>query len=167
MSNIDKQTELIKAIEGDLVLQVKRLLADGVDINATNEDDLSLLIVAIKSNASKEMVELLLDKGADIDWKTKEGVSLLDEVVEKNRVDLAKLFIDRGIDPCKTSRKSGMTALMLAACFDYVEMMELLLERGANLYAIDKNGMSALDYARKLRCKRAQKWLEDKMANPF
>jgi len=113
------------------------------------------------------MIELLLAEGADVNWKTDEGISLLDEAVERNRIDLVKLFIERGLDPSETSRKSGMTALMLAACFDYIDMMELLLEQGADLYAVDESGMGAFDYARKLGRKRAQKWLEDKMANPF
>ena len=167
MNNVNKQTELINAVENDLVLQAKRLLAEGADINVTNEDNLPLLVIAIKNGASKEMIELLLDEGADINWKTDEGISLLDEAVERNRIDLVKLFIERGLDPAETSRKSGMTTLMLAACFDYIEMMELLLEHGADLYASDESGMGASDYARKLGRKRAQKWLEDKMANPF
>ena len=167
MNNVNKQTELINAVENDFVLQAKRLLDEGADINVSNEDNLPLLVIAIKNGASKEMIELLLDEGADISWKTEEGVTLSDEAVERNRVDLVKLFIERGLDPAETSRKSGMTTFMLAACFDYIEMMELLLEHGADLYAVDESGMSALDYARKLGRKRSHKWIEDKMANPF
>ena len=167
MNNLNKQTELINAVENDMVLQAKRLLADDTDIHVTNENNLPLLVIAIKNGASKEMIELLLDEGADVNWKTDEGISLLDEAVERNRLDLVNLFIDRGLDPSETSRRSGMTALMLAACFDYIDMMELLLKRGADLYAVDESKMGALDYARKLGRKRAQKWLEDKMSNPF
>jgi len=167
MSNTNEQTELIQAVESDSVATAKRLIDAGADIHITNEDGLPLLLLAIKHGASKEMVELLLDAGADLGWKTSEGVSLLDEAVERNRIDLVKLFIARGIDPSETSRKSGMTALMLAACFDYIDLMEVLLEHGADLYAVDESGMGASDYARKLGRKRAQKWLEEKMANPF
>jgi ankyrin repeat protein len=113
------------------------------------------------------MAKLLLEFGADLFWTTPEGVGLLDEAVERNRLDLAELFIDRGIDPAETKRQSGMTALMLAACFEHLEMMDLLYERGADLYAVDQMGFSAADFARKLRKARSQKWIAQKMENPF
>ncbi|BDY13264.1 ankyrin repeat domain-containing protein [Hydrogenimonas cancrithermarum] len=167
MSNKQIEHDLIEAVENDEIVRVKQLLDAGADVTVVNEEEMPLLLIAIKKGASKEMVELLLNAGANIEWKTDEGVSLLDEAVERNRIDLAELFIECGIDPAVTSRKSGMTTLMLAACFDYIDMMEMLLSRGADLYAVDEIGMGATDYARKLGRKRAHKWLEEKMANPF
>jgi len=133
----EKNNDLIEAVKNDALNQTKSLLAEGCD------------------------------DGADLFWTTEEGVSLLDEAVEHNRLDLAELFIEKGIDPAETRRKSGMTALMLAACFEYLEMMELLYEKGADLYAVDQMGFTAADFARKLRKTGAQKWIEEKMENPF
>ncbi|WP_353661397.1 ankyrin repeat domain-containing protein [Hydrogenimonas sp. SS33] len=162
----DKKNELIEAVRADAVAEAEALL-DASNANVVDEQGRPLLLVAIKSGASREMVELLLQRGADLMWTTEEGVSLLDEAVEKNRVDLVKLFIERGIDPAATRRKSGMTALMLAACFDYIEMMELLYAHGADLYAEDQFGFTAADFARKLRRERAGRWIAEKMENPF
>ncbi|WP_456452947.1 ankyrin repeat domain-containing protein [Hydrogenimonas sp.] len=163
----EKNNELIDAVVSDALSRAKRLLEEGADANAVDEEGRPALLLVIRNRASKEMAELLLDKGADLGWTTEEGVGLLDEAVERNRLDLAELFIDRGIDPAETKRQSGMTALMLAACFEHLEMMELLYERGADLYAVDQMGFSAADFARKLRKPRAQKWIEEKMENPF
>jgi ankyrin repeat protein len=167
MSNTTYENDLIEAVENDEIVRTKQLIAAGANVTVTNEDEMPLLLIAIKNGGSKEMAELLLDAGADIGWKTPEGVSLLDEAVERNRIDLAELLIDRGLDPAVTSRKSGMTVLMLAACFDYIAMMEMLLEKGADLYAVDALGMGAADYARKLGCKTAFRWLEERMADSF
>jgi len=163
----EKNNALIDAVTSDALSRAKRLLEEGGDANAADEEGRPLLLLAIRHGASKEMVELLLDAGGDLRWTTPEGVGLLDEAVERNRLDLAELFIERGIDPAETARQSGMTALMLAACFEHLEMMELLYEKGADLYAVDQMGFSAADFARKLRKPRAQKWIEAKMENPF
>ncbi len=159
--------ELIVAVKSDSLAKVEELLKNGCDPNGTDEEGRPPLLVALKSGASKEVVEHLLQNGADLDWTTSEGVSLLDEAVEKNRLDLVELFIERGMDPAKTQRGSGMTVMMLAASFDYLEMMELLYEKGADIFAVDEIGLSAVDYARKLGRSRAKRWLEEKMANPF
>ena len=163
----DKNNELIDAVADDALNRTKRLLQEGADANALDERGRPTLLVAIANRASKEMVELLLEHGADLFWTTEEGVGLLDEAVERNRLDLAELFIEKGLDPATTRRKSGMTAFMLAACFDYVEMMELLYDRGADIYAVDEMGLSAADFAKKLRKERAFKWIENRMENPF
>ncbi|WP_456322704.1 ankyrin repeat domain-containing protein [Hydrogenimonas sp.] len=157
-----KNIELIEAVKNDALDRAKALLAEGADVNIADEEGRPLLLRLVVSRGSRELAELLLEHGADIFWTTDEGVGLLDEAVERNRIDLAELFIDKGIDPAKSERKSGMTALMLAASFDYVEMMELLYKRGADLYAADEMGFTAEDFARKLRKKRSLEWIREK-----
>ncbi|WP_201351935.1 ankyrin repeat domain-containing protein [Hydrogenimonas urashimensis] len=162
----DNKNKLIEAVKADALNEVERLL-EAADANMTDERGWPLLLVAIKSGASRKMVELLLARGADLTWTTEEGVSLLDEAVEKNRLDLVELFIEKGLDPATTRRKSGMTVLMLAASFDYIEMMELLFANGADIYAQDEFGWTAADFAKRLRRERASRWIEAKMENPF
>ena len=163
----DKNNALIEAVKSDAYNRLKRLLEAGGDPNTEDSEGRPLAYLAIRHGAEADTLALLLQSGADIAWCTEEGVGLLDEAVERNRIDLATLLIDRGIDPAGTRRQSGLTPLMLAACFDYIEMMDLLYARGADLYAQDSLGMTAADYARKLRRKRAQAWIEEKMENPF
>ena len=162
----DNKNKLIEAVQTDAVKEAERLLND-VDANVTDEKGWPLLLIAVKNRASRQMVELLLERGADLMWTTEEGVSLLDEAVERNRLDLVELFIEKGLDPAVTRRKSGMTALMLAASFDYIEMMELLYANGADLYAEDEFGWTAAEFAKRLRKERASRWIEAKMENPF
>ncbi len=163
----DTNDELVDAVRSDGLNRAKEILEEGGDANARDEEGRPLLLLAIRTNGSREMVELLLAHGADPEWTTEEGVGLLDEAVERNRLDLAELLIERGIDPGETRRKSGMTALMLAASFEHIEMMQLLYERGADLYAVDRMGFTAADFAKRLRKRRALQWIEEKMENPF
>jgi len=54
-----------------------------------------------------------------------------------------------------------MTPLMLAASFNDMEMIRFLIERGADPEAVDKYGMNALEYARKLGQERVREYLEE------
>lgn len=55
-----------------------------------------------------------------------------------------KLFEDRHIDICN---KDGITLLMLASLNGEKKMIEMLLERGADVNLQDNNGYTALYYA--------------------
>ena len=67
-----------------------------------------------------------------------------------NRVDLARLAIQRGADVNHVDKK-GMTPLLYAASIDFGDsaMVELLMKSGARADARSKEGLTALDLARK------------------
>ncbi len=69
------------------------------------------------------------------------------DACREGNIDLIDDFLEEGISP-NTMDKDGKTALMLACINlhnDYV--VKMLLENGANIYAQDINGKTALDYA--------------------
>ncbi len=69
------------------------------------------------------------------------------DACREGNIDLIDDFLEEGISP-NTMDKEGKTALMLACINlhnDYV--VKMLLENGANIYAQDINGKTALDYA--------------------
>ena len=65
-------------------------------------------------------------------------------------IDRVKNCLDQGVDPNyvyttgKAFLDDGCTFLMLAAMFDHKEIVELLLERGADVNLLDYNGYDAL-----------------------
>jgi ankyrin repeat protein len=165
---------LTQAIENDSVAKLKSLLKEGVDLNAPiligeeydleEYDEVSPLFYAIRKYASLEMIELMLENGVDLFAVDGDGISALDMAIKFKRTDVIGLCIDKGFDLNTTKRKSGITPVMLAACFSDLDLMEILLEHGGDINAVDRTGMSPLDYARKLGQKKMQAYLEERGA---
>ena len=164
--------ELIKALEHDSLVQLKKLLSSGkYNLNSEVEigteydldeyDEIPLIFWAIQSGVSLEAIKLLIEFGADLAQTTREGVGALDYAIKYRRRDVLELCKESGIDLTTSRRKSGLTPLMLAASFNDIDMMKYLISLGADPKARDNSGMDALDYAAKLGQKNAVKFLED------
>ncbi|WP_142785409.1 ankyrin repeat domain-containing protein [Changchengzhania lutea] len=65
--------------------------------------------------------------------------------IAKGDIDTVKKLIDRGEDI--NEKSNGMTPVMYAAKFNRVEILKLLISKGANLKARSDKGMTALKYA--------------------
>jgi ankyrin repeat protein len=166
--------KLIEALERDNLVDLKKACRSGVDLNSNikigmeydldSYDEIPILFYAIRSGASLEAIEILLENGADIFITDSDGIGAIDVAIKFKREDIVKLCIDRGVDLNSTKRKSGITPLLLASCFNNIDMINLLLENGADIDATDKSGMSAKDYARKLGQKRVVEFLEKRGA---
>lgn len=164
---------LAKAIEQDSLIQVKQIIDNGVDLSQPlvlgseydldSPDEVGVLFFAIRKHASIELIKLLLEHGVDIFEVDKEGVSSLDVAIKFKRYDVVQLCIDSGFDLNTTKRKSGITPLMLASCFNDIDMLKLLLENGAKIDNKDKFGMNAIEYARKLGQTKTAEFLESKV----
>lgn len=163
-----------EAIENDSIAKIKSLIKQGVDLNKPiligeeydldEYDDISPLFYAIRKYASLELIELLLDNGVDLMQLDSDGISALDMAIKFKRKDVIKYCIDKGFDLNTSKRKSGITPVMLAACFSDMEVMEMLLEHGGDVNAADNSGMSAKDYAKKLGQKQMMEYLSEKGA---
>jgi hypothetical protein len=58
--------------------------------------------------------------------------------------EAAELFLKAGMAPNSYRISDGVTPLMAAACFDRPDIVNLLLEQGADINAKDKDGQTAL-----------------------
>ncbi len=98
------------------------------------------------------VVRKLLDMGARADEADPSGITLLDRAVLGNQVEIAQLLIARGADVNRAD-KIGFTALLYAASIDFGDsaMIDLLLKAGAHADARTKDGLTALDLARKYK----------------
>ncbi|WP_348822146.1 ankyrin repeat domain-containing protein [Flavobacterium aestuarii] len=65
--------------------------------------------------------------------------------ISKGDIEAVKKFIEYGADVNEVS--NGMSPLMIAARYNKVEIIKLLLSKGANLNKKDENGFTALKYA--------------------
>ena len=163
--------ELLEAIEHDSLPQVKKLLQNnnydlncevviGAEYDLDEHDEIQLIFYLIQNGASKEAIELLIENGLDITYTNREGLGALDYAIKYKRKDIINLCKEYGIDLTTSKRKSGLTPLMLAASFNDIELIEFLINEGADINTKDKFGMSALDYAKKMGQKKAAEFLE-------
>ena len=149
---------ITRLFEGPEYLEViAALLNAGADANPTpgHRFDLRLRVgfmssffqrVALEPNAGPEVIQLLLERGASVNW-TSDGNTALQSIAELNRNDMVELLLNAGANvnaPAVPLR--GRTALQHATENGNLEMVKLLLARGAdvNAPAADDGGVTAL-----------------------
>jgi hypothetical protein len=93
-----------------------------------------------------EKVKQLLERGADVNVRGKDGETALMIVSWYGKKKIAELLIKKGID-LNAKDNFGRTALMYASWYGHKEIVKLLLEAGADVNAQDKDDITALMYA--------------------
>ncbi|HEU4619354.1 MAG TPA: ankyrin repeat domain-containing protein [Gammaproteobacteria bacterium] len=109
---------------------VRKLLAEGADVNAPEADGTSALVWAAYQQ-SPELVSLLLKAGADPNAANNFDVTPLLQAARYGDAAIVKLLLDGGADRSKATR-DGETPLMAAARAGGVEAVKILLEHGAD-----------------------------------
>lgn len=129
------------------------LLDRGVPANVSNEKGDSLLMLA-SYHGHAAAARLLLERGADPELANARGQTPLAGVAFQGNPALAALLLDGGA-VVDGAGPDGRTPLMFAAMFDRVEVVDLLVARGADPRRRDAAGASALDLARGMGAARA------------
>ena len=144
------------------------LIEHGADINKTDKDGKTPLHLVIpveyqevlneqqrqqQQQLNKDVAKLLIDLGADINVADKFGITPLHLVGDK---DFANLLLNRGADmDMVTLGEYRQTPLLSAArrgykrCRGwkgYLEVAQLMIERGADVDRVNRYGKSARDY---------------------
>jgi len=141
-------------LQSDDYLGVKKSLKNGADVNEKNESGESVIAQAIRLRCGNELIELLVEAGADLFDTDNEGVSVFDEAITYNNPEMVRRIIDAGVDVNETHRSSGFTPLMAAVCYNRKSIVTLLLDHGADKSQRDRRGLSSADYARKTHRKQ-------------
>lgn len=127
------------------------LCAKGVKVNAVDADSQTPLTIAIsqpgdtdfaKKN-SIETIRILLKYGAEVNYRAKEGRTLLHDAVSRGREDLVDLLLKHDAD-INAKDKYGYTSLHWAVSSKNKKMVELLVARGADVNARNLQGRTPL-----------------------
>lgn len=165
---------LMEAIVNDSVVKTKklceagedltRLIDMGIEYGLEDPDETPVLFYAIRKYASLELIEVLLEYGCSLEQLDDDGLGVIDIAIKFKRADIVQYCIDKGMDINSTARRSGMTPIVVAACFNNIPIAKLLLDNGAHINAQDANGMSTKDYAKKLGQKKMLEFLHERGA---
>lgn len=144
------QKRLEQYVKRGLIPQVKELVAGGeVSVATLTPSGRTLAVEAVRMR-NPDMVELLLELGADPEQRCKDGNTLLQATTSWNYWDinqLRKRLIARKLN-LNTADNAGLTALMKASRHgEDWEGLHQLVEAGADLAARDQKGRTALDLA--------------------
>ncbi|TDH18367.1 ankyrin repeat domain-containing protein [Segetibacter sp. 3557_3] len=131
--------------KGDLGMVQELYAADPTIIQQEDMKGFTPLIIAVYNN-QPEVVDFLLEKGAQPDEQDRSGNSALMGVCFKGYTAIAQKLVAAGAD-VNQRNSQGAPALTFAATFGHLEIARLLLEHGADTSLRDSRGKSPLDHA--------------------
>ncbi|MHC4464183.1 MAG: ankyrin repeat domain-containing protein [Planctomycetota bacterium] len=108
---------------------IELLIAKSADVNAKDDDGQTPVDVAVSRNR-KEVMKLLVEKGADVSLHTAARIGALAKV---------KSLIGKGAD-INAKDTSGQTPLHYAVEYGHKDVVELLIVSGADLNVKNKDG---------------------------
>ena len=113
----------------------------GTSANYCDEDGMSVLMLASR-HGLKKVVSVLVTK-ADLNIKTKEGVTALMEAAKNNQLEVVQALAASGADINSTANEN-MTALMFAAGNGHPEIVSFLVTQDVSINACNQRGETAL-----------------------
>ncbi len=133
------------AQKGDLKA-VRALLRQTPDLNAAQPDGMTALHWAAQ-RSDLEMTSLLLGAGADFKALNRTGVRPLYLAAVNGNAAVIGRLLDAGEDPNAVLTGEAETVLMLTAYTGHDDAVKLLIDRGADVNAVQIRGQTALMWA--------------------
>ncbi len=129
------------------------LAATHVSPNEVGEKGMSLLMLALR-NRSKQAMRLLLTQGADPNLQTRLSAAAVPVqpvamAAGGDDTELLTILLDHGGDP--NSRFGGTPAVFGAADHERFDQMRLLLDHGADINGVNKEGYPLVVYLAGMR----------------
>ncbi len=126
--------ELVAAVVADDVPRLRRLLAEGADVDARWKEGFTALhIAAMRGHA--DITRVLLDAHASVDVTATSsdfrGMTPVSLAISFQHADVLRLLLEAGADP-NHQGENGETPLHLASGLGFTEMVRMLLEAGAD-----------------------------------
>jgi ankyrin repeat protein len=148
-------TALILAANYNFGDIAKFLIENGADIDLQAKNGTSPLMAA--AGSSEEIVKLLIEKGADVNAKNERGTtaftaSITGILSERVTTAVPKLLLEKGANVDEAPQKGraeGYTVLMMAARNQHPDLVQFLIDHGANINAEAKDGSTPLSLAKK------------------
>ena len=144
-----KEQSLYWAIKNGSISEINQAIQNGADVNTKDIESRTPLMFALRYEAPKKVIELLIAKGAYVNAKDKIGWTPLMYACSYDAPkEVIELLINNKADVNKKSNY-GKTPLMYACKYNASkELIELLIAKGAKVKAKDKVGQTPLMLAK-------------------
>jgi len=127
---------------GDLE-RVKTLVADSPELVDARDANQRTPLHHAARGVHPEVVEFLVEQGADVKLKDADGVTVLHSLAYRGASDLSELVIANGVD-VNAKVVTGLAPIHFAVNAGRAEVIEVLVRSGADLDLTDKLGSSPL-----------------------
>ena len=163
--SLDGKTPLIIAVGNSYLETAKILIENGADVNAVdfegwsalsyavNNGDIEIakllitnkakikgeLLLAIKSpivESRIDMMKLLIDNGADINYADENEFTPLNTAIEIGDMELTKFLITNGAN-VNSLMQDGVSLIVYAISQNNMDLLQILIENGANVNNTD------------------------------
>ncbi len=131
--------EIAKAVEDGKTAEVGSLLDRGLDVNTSDRDGNTLLMLAARFG-HRELTALLLSRKADLGRRNRYGDTVLMMASLKGDLTVVKTLVEAGAD----LKTIGWSALHYAAFGGSSAVVNYLIAKGANKNAVAPNGYTPL-----------------------
>ncbi len=133
------------------VADVQKLIANGADVTKADEQGMSPLALAAMISQDEEIIELLVDAGADVNAPTADWgwTPLFWAAMNNTNPQIIKTLVEKGANVEERCVGIHSTPLIDAVVHNPSSaVVQALLDAGANPNAKDDKGLSAIDYVR-------------------
>jgi L-ascorbate metabolism protein UlaG (beta-lactamase superfamily) len=114
----------------------KILIKKGLVVDAREKSGFTPLLLASMSG-NLDAVKVLLDHKADANATNQDGLFPLLQAAKDGRKEITLRLLAAGADARATMGKTGLTALHMACALGYGDIAGALLDKGANVNAVD------------------------------
>lgn len=146
----DKAPQIHRASADGQVESVTRALQDDPNLIQSQDSSGYTALHHAAIGGHVDVVEVLLEGGAQIDSVGSRGETALLLASSKGNYEVVRLLTEQGADPNKASA-DGKTPLHKAAIAGSAETVETLLTAGADPATVDRSGRTALELAERYR----------------
>jgi len=143
----NKEQLMQASISGDSK-SVSHLLENQVNPNCRDKCDWTPLMQATLYN-HPEIVKKLLTNQAQTELFDQAGYTPLLIAATHNRLEIIQLLLEHGININHQEKDGGQSALIIAAKAGHEQSCKLLLKFKADPLLVDKQGLSALQWAQR------------------
>ncbi|MFI1959854.1 ankyrin repeat domain-containing protein [Streptomyces althioticus] len=144
----ERSEALPSAAKDNRPAEVARLLSSGVGVDAVDREGRSALDLAVQEGHA-DMVRLLLAAGADPEGRAGPYHELtpMTEAAMFGRAAVVEALIDAGVSTGAQRVRVPYVPLVLAATCGHTDVVDVLLDRGADIEDRDFKGRSPLEWA--------------------